>query len=39
MPNFKAIILIISSQARSQFFSKGGAEVMEAKALTRKNCL
>jgi len=26
-------------QARSQVFSKGGAEVMEAKALTRKNCL
>jgi len=23
----------------ARFFSKGGAEVMEAKALTRKNCL
>jgi len=27
------------SQGRSQDFSKGGAEVMEAKALKRKNCL
>jgi len=26
-------------QGRSQDFSKGGAEVMEAKALKRKNCL
>jgi len=28
-----------SFQGRSQDFSKGGAEVMEAKALKRKNCL
>jgi len=28
-----------SEQGRSQDFSKGGAEVMEAKALKRKNCL
>jgi len=28
-----------SNQGRSQDFSKGGAEVMEAKALKRKNCL
>jgi len=28
-----------SSQGRSQDFSKGGAEVMEAKALKKKNCL
>jgi len=27
------------SQGRSQDFSKGGAEVMEAKALKKKNCL
>ena len=27
------------AQGRSQDFSKGGAEVMEAKALKRKNCL
>jgi len=27
------------TQGRSQDFSKGGAEVMEAKALKRKNCL
>jgi len=26
-------------QGRSQDFSKGGAEAMEAKALKRKNCL
>jgi len=26
-------------QGRSQDFSKGGAEVMEAKALKKKNCL
>jgi len=26
-------------QGRSQDFSKGGAEVMEAKALKRKSCL
>jgi len=26
-------------QGRSQDFSKGGAEVMEAKAMKRKNCL
>jgi len=26
-------------QRRSQDFSKGGAEVMEAKAVKRKNCL
>jgi len=26
-------------QGRSQDFSKGGAEVVEAKALKRKNCL
>jgi len=28
-----------SLQGRSQDFSKGGAEVMEAKALKSKNCL
>jgi len=28
-----------SKQGRSQDFSKGGAEVMEAKALKKKNCL
>jgi len=28
-----------ASQGRSQDFSKGGAEVMEAKALKKKNCL
>ena len=27
------------NQGRSQDFSKGGAEVMEAKALKKKNCL
>jgi len=27
------------TQGRSQDFSKGGAEVMEAKALKKKNCL
>jgi len=26
-------------QGRSQDFSKGGAEIMEAKAMKRKNCL
>jgi len=29
----------IRPQGRSQDFSKGGAEVMEAKALKKKNCL
>jgi len=29
----------ICRQGRSQDFSKGGAEAMEAKALKRKNCL
>jgi len=29
----------VSKQGRSQDFSKGGAEVMEAKALKKKNCL
>ena len=33
------IDLLGSTQARSQFFSKGGAEVMEAKALTRTKLL
>jgi len=28
-----------ANQGRSQDFSKGGAEAMEAKALKRKNCL
>jgi len=27
------------NQGRSQDFSKGGAEIMEAKAMKRKNCL
>jgi len=30
---------ITYKQGRSQDFSKGGAEIMEAKALKRKNCL
>ena len=30
---------VLCSHGRSQDFSKGGAEVMEAKALKRKNCL
>ena len=30
---------IMQEQGRSQDFSKGGAEVMEAKALKKKNCL
>ena len=29
----------LRAQGRSQDFSKGGAEVMEAKALKKKNCL
>jgi len=33
------LMLTRLSQGRSQDFSKGGAEVMEAKALKRKNCL
>jgi len=32
-------VFIALWQGRSQDFSKGGAEVMEAKALKRKNCL
>jgi len=32
-------VAIMSYQGRSQDFSKGGAEVMEAKALKSKNCL
>jgi len=28
-----------TEQGRSQDFSKGGAEAMEAKALKKKNCL
>jgi len=30
---------ITNNQGRSQDFSKGGAEIMEAKAMKRKNCL
>jgi len=30
---------LMHTQGRSQDFSKGGAEVMEAKAMKRKNCL
>jgi len=37
MDDFLATIM--THQGRSQDFSKGGAEVMEAKALKRKNCL
>ena len=33
------ILVQCSLQGRSQDFSKGGAEVMEAKALKKKNCL
>jgi len=43
---FKHISLVSSwqnlstcAQGRSQDFSKGGAEIMEAKAMKRKNCL
>jgi len=37
---FNKQVLQASCHARSQDFSKGGrAEVMKAKALTRKNCL
>jgi len=36
---FRGFPKIASNQGRSQDFSKGGAEVMEAKALKRKNCL
>jgi len=31
--------LITCTQGRSQDFSKEGAEIMEAKAMKRKNCL
>jgi len=34
-----ALKLNSCDQGRSQDFSKGGAEAMEAKALKRKNCL
>jgi len=32
-------VVLSATQGRSQDFSKGGAEVMEAKALKKKNCL
>jgi len=32
-------MFVTYNQGRSQDFSKGGAEVMEAKALQKKNCL
>jgi len=32
-------VFVVGSQGRRQDFSKGGAEVMEAKALKKKNCL
>jgi len=32
-------ITYANNQGRSQDFSRGGADVMEAKALKRKNCL
>ena len=45
-PYFDNVILhltflmqVVLSQGRSQDFFKGGAEVMEAKALKKKNCL
>jgi len=31
--------IVCSGQGRSQDFSKGGTEIMEAKAMKRKNCL
>jgi len=34
-----AVSVATCEQGRSQDFSKGGAEVMEAKALKRKSCL
>ena len=36
---FVQVVTNSCNQGRSQDFSKGGAEVMEAKALKKKNCL